>query len=310
MARATDAIYVRYQVQDLDKQEAFMSDFGLATARHDKSALYMRGTGPAPFIYVAEQGTTNKFLGAGMNVSSEEDLSALAKMPHSGPIEDVDGPGGGRRVRMRMPDGFEIDAVHGAKLAAALALPEPRLFNSGHEKARSNASIRVERKAAPAIKLGHVVLHVRDHAASVAWMKERFGMLPSDYLAIPGQADQIIGTFMRVNKGAELTEHHCLFILQADTPGVHHCSFELPDLDAVMSAHDYLSGKGYKLDCGVGRHLLGSQIFDYWRDPFGFRVEHYTDGDVVDVNHKPTVFAGTAEETTQWGAAPPPEFFR
>jgi hypothetical protein len=26
--------------------------------------------------------------------------------------------------------------------------------------------------------------------------------------------------------------------------------------------------------------LLGSQLFDYWRDPDGFEFEHYTDGDL------------------------------
>jgi len=30
----------------------------------------------------------------------------------------------------------------------------------------------------------------------------------------------------------------------------------------------------------VGRHILGSQIFDYWADPAGFKIEHYTDGDL------------------------------
>jgi hypothetical protein len=33
-------------------------------------------------------------------------------------------------------------------------------------------------------------------------------------------------------------------------------------------------------DCGVGRHRL-SQIFDYG-EILRFRIEHYTDGDVVD----------------------------
>ena len=28
--------------------------------------------------------------------------------------------------------------------------------------------------------------------------------------------------------------------------------------------------------------MLGSQIFDYWRDPWGHTVEHWTDGDLLD----------------------------
>ena len=82
-----------------------------------------------------------------------------------------------------------------------------------------------------------------------------------------------------------------MLITQASPVGVHHCSFEMQDLDCVMGAHDHLVARGHKLDCGVGRHLIGSQIFDYWRDPFGFRVEHYTDGDVADHDHQPQTYA-------------------
>ena len=56
--------------------------------------------------------------------------------------------------------------------------------------------------------------------------------------------------------------------------------------------------------------MLGSQIFDYWKDPFGFRIEHYTDGDIVDASHQPGRFNGTASDTTQWGNRPPLEFFQ
>ena len=31
---------------------------------------------------------------------------------------------------------------------------------------------------------------------------------------------------------------------------------------------------------GIGKHILGSQVFDYWKDPAGFTLEHFTDGDL------------------------------
>lgn len=40
-----------------------------------------------------------------------------------------------------------------------------------------------------------------------------------------------------------------------------------------------LREKGYTQMWGIGRHILGSQIFDY--DSKGFIAEHYTDVDVV-----------------------------
>ena len=307
--RAIEPLYVRYQVPDLGRAEAFLRDFGLQSTGRKGDQLYLRGTGGAPWIYEAVRGPDARFLGAGFRMSSDKDLDRLAALRGSGKVEAVEAPGGGRRVRMRMSDGFEIDAVHGMDAAPPLATRNSIAHNTARAKPRSNSSVRIERAAVPVMRLGHFVLHVSDHRAAVGWLRERLGLLPSDYMGPPGDPAQAAGTFLRVDRGSEMVDHHCMLVLGTDKPGVHHCSFEVEDLDAVMAGHDYLSERGYTLDCGVGRHLLGSQIFDYWRDPFGFRVEHYTDGDVVNDRHQPGIFSGSADETTQWGAKPPKEFF-
>ena len=52
--------------------------------------------------------------------------------------------------------------------------------------------------------------------------------------------------------------------------GLNHLSFEVPDADAVFKDHEYLAGlEKYEHMWGIGRHILGSQIFDYWCDPWG-----------------------------------------
>ena len=160
-----------------------------------------------------------------------------------------------------------------------------------------------------ALRLGHFVLAVSDHDATLSWLCERFDLLTSDVMCTPGDEARIIGTFKRFNNGDELVDHHCILINQSATVGVHHCSFEMQDIDSVMGAHDYLRTKEYSHDCGVGRHLIGSQIFDYWRDPFGFRVEHYTDGDVGNTSYETVRYAVSIEDTTQWGMDPTPDFF-
>ena len=38
----------------------------------------------------------------------------------------------------------------------------------------------------------------------------------------------------------------------------------------------------YQRSWGIGRHIQGSEIFDYWRDPEGFIVEYFIDGDMFD----------------------------
>jgi len=55
--------------------------------------------------------------------------------------------------------------------------------------------------------------------------------------------------------------------LPEDKPAhVHHCSFEVNDFDTQTLGHDWLRSKNWTNCWGIGRHVLGSQIFDYWYD--------------------------------------------
>ncbi|HYD75408.1 VOC family protein [Ramlibacter sp.] len=310
MPKAIDTAYVVYQVRDLDRMESFMHDFGLVTAQRGPDQLALRGAGPAPVIHVTRKGPDDRFIGAALQMASRADLDALAQLPGSSPVEPIlDLPGGGFRVRTTTPDGIPIDGVWGQEPAQPLGLRDPNPFNAGTVKRRINASLRPKREPGLVLRLGHFVLHVSDHEATKAWFADRFGLLDSDYLCVPEDEARVMGTFVRFDCGEQPVDHHAMLILQADHLGVHHCSFEMQDIDAVFGAHDYLMEKGYRLECGVGRHLVGSQIFDYWRDPFDFRVEHYTDGDVANCHYQPVRYAVPADETTQWGMQPPRTFF-
>ena len=310
MPRAVDLSYVVYQVTDLDLMETFMNDFGLVTAGKSANTLFLRTAGSSPYVHVSHLGEDNRFVGGGFKMETRADLEILARLPGSSPIEPIeDAPGGGWRVRMTAPDGFLIDAVWGQEEAAILPHRPPNPFNWGERKERVNQFLRPRREPGMALRLGHFVLAVSDHDATLSWFCERFDLLTSDVMCTPGDEARIIGTFLRFDRGDDLVDHHCILVNQSATVGVHHCSFEMQDIDSVMGAHDYLRTRGYGHDCGVGRHLIGSQIFDYWRDPFGFRVEHYTDGDVGDTSYETVRYAVSIEDTTQWGMDPTPDFF-
>ncbi|RDK95730.1 VOC family protein [Enterobacillus tribolii] len=308
-AKAQSLAYVAFQVTDLALMRQFMTDFGMypAGACDDGDTLLMRGVGTTPVIHVSHLGEDNRFLGLALNVSSAEDLRFLSNQPGASAIEDNPLPGGGQRVRLRTPDGIEIIALHGVQPAAPLPVRSVHLFNNAAEQPRVNNSIRARAAIAPVLSLGHCVLRVSNCRESSDWFTHHFGMVISDFISTP--ALYPIGAFMRFDHGEALVDHHSLLINEADEIGLHHCGFEVQDLDAVYTAHEYLMEQGYELECGVGRHLLGSQIYDYWRDPFGNRVEHYTDGDRVNHHHQATHFTGSGDGTTQWGMKVPPSFF-
>ena len=152
-------------------------------------------------------------------------------------------------------------------------------------------------------RLGHCVLNVSNFRASEAWYKEHFGFITSDEIKM--SPEYSLGAFMRCDRGDKPADHHTLFLLGTGAPKFNHAAYEVTDFDDLMSGHDLLKDKAYRHQWGVGRHILGSQIFDYWRDPWGHTLEHWTDGDVM------TASWGSRDATpmdlmgVQWGMKMP-----
>jgi hypothetical protein len=81
------------------------------------------------------------------------------------------------------------------------------------------------------------------------------------------------------------------------------------DFDDVMVGHEYLQKKGkYEHMWGIGRHVLGSQIFDYWADPWGRVHEHWTDSDVLNIHAGSNSLPAHEALNSQWGEAAPQRF--
>ena len=153
-------------------------------------------------------------------------------------------------------------------------------------------------------RLGHCVLNVKNFRESEAWYKSRFGLITSDEINL-GSPEQALGAFLRCDRGPIPSDHHTLFLLGAGKPGFNHAAFEVADFDDLMCGHDWLKQKGRRHEWGVGRHVLGSQIFDYWRDPWGHTLEHWTDGDLLDAAWGSRISSIQEVVGTQWGPMAP-----
>ena len=116
--------------------------------------------------------------------------------------------------------------------------------------------------------------------------------------------------FMRLNRGDKPTDHHTLALAQTFAPALNHISFELIDPDAVGIGARLLRDRGWKHAWGMGRHLLGSQIFDYWDDPWGDKHEHYCDGDLFTADQPTGVHPASRAGMAQWGQVMPASFTR
>ena len=96
----------------------------------------------------------------------------------------------------------------------------------------------------------------------------------SDFQYVPGQRDRGPAlAFIRCDRGTVPSDHHTLALNLGPATGYMHSAYQVTDLDAVAAGGEYLLHQGYERVWGMGRHILGSQIFDYWRDPDGFLIE-------------------------------------
>lgn len=265
--KARNIAWCRLRAPDLDRMETFLLDFGLCTTEKMDTRLCMRGTGPRPVIHVTEKGEPG-FIGFAYEATSMEDLEKLAELPGASAVEPLDLPGGGHRVVLREPNGYQIEVVHGAREVEAIACDPPQRRSFDPYARKGPARVR---------RLAHGVLATPQVEETLAWFHETLGFIKTDELRLK-DSNALVGAFYRIDAGEELVDHHVIFVSHnRERAGMHHVSFEVEDVNDVFFGHDYLKAKGgYEHIRGISRHALGSQIFDYWVSPWDQMHEHWS----------------------------------
>jgi catechol 2,3-dioxygenase-like lactoylglutathione lyase family enzyme len=305
--KVRELAYVRLGSPDLGIQEEFLTDFGMTRVLRTAKTLYMRGTDPTQYVHVTELGDP-AFLALGWQANSDDDLKILSKLPGASGIEHIDAPGGGIRVRLKEPNGYTIEVVHGIDAPGPIAVPN-RAVNSGPEPLnRAGTLMRIPRGPSAVKRIAHGVLFTPLFRETLHWFRAVLGLLSSDDM-YAGSKDNIIGSFNRCDRGDEFVDHHAFFCMKNDKAGLNHVSFEVHDIDDVFVGHEYLVAKQkYNPVWGIGRHVLGSQVYDYWADPWGRVHEHWADSDRLNASHTSSVCAVEEGLQSQWGEAPPASF--
>jgi hypothetical protein len=160
------------------------------------------------------------------------------------------------------------------------------------------------------LKLGHFGLCTQDFPKQLDFYTSTFNLIPTDFVYIEQDSQRIpVTTFMHLDLGLSPVDHHSFF-LSANPKGahVHHSSYEVHDFDTQQLGHQWLTQKGYRPTWGIGRHVLGSQIFDYWWDVSGNMVEHYADGDLVNCETPIGYVPAGPDSLAIWGPETPMAF--
>jgi catechol 2,3-dioxygenase-like lactoylglutathione lyase family enzyme len=216
---------------------------------------------------------------------------------------------GGSAVTLTDPSGFTVRVVHGVPEFPALPERNPLPLNFGTQTTRINATQRPARRPADVQRLGHVAIATTRFRAALNWYLDHLGLIVSDFLYLDGQRERGPAmAFIRCDRGSEPTDHHTLAMALQPQTGLLHSAYQVTDLDEVAASGEYLREHGYRHAWGIGRHIQGSQIFDYWRDPDRLMFEHFADGDMFDCSLEPGWAPLSVSGLAQWGPKATREF--
>ncbi|MFF1604759.1 VOC family protein [Streptomyces mirabilis] len=301
LIKVADLAWLEFEKHDLDQAEVFARDFGFAIAARTEDELWLRGTFAGSPCMVIRRGRASRFIGPAFRAAERADLDRLARATGS-TVRDIGVPGGGQSVALLDPSGLPVRVVHCAEQLPALPEQEPLILNFGTDHRRTNATQRPPREPSRIQRLGHVVLETRVFARTLDWYLDTLGMIVSDFLFLDGQRGRgPTMAFVRCDQGSVAVDHHTLALHLGPGTGYVHSAYQVTDLDAIGAGGEYLTERGYQRSWGIGRHIQGSQLFDYWRDPDHFMLEHFADGDLFSCDLEPGWAPMSASGLAQWG---------
>jgi catechol 2,3-dioxygenase-like lactoylglutathione lyase family enzyme len=316
MITIEDIAYVRVAVDDLQEQEQFLLDFGMHRVERTDRALYMRGAGTQPVIHISELGTEEFRPAVGFMATSLTDLEKFARASGA-TVEQNTEPGGGQIVRVTDPSGYRVEVVHRPPVdVLPLRAIKPANFGSARSGyGRFNVKAHFEPGPSHVLRLGHAAMIVRNCDESLEWYSRHLNLKVSDSYYSRDDASRHMVIFVRCGLGKRFTDHHTLVFVDAtafkELPerGFDHTAYEVLDWDDVMVGHDFLATAGYAHSFGVGRHIAGGMVFDYWRDSAGHKVEHWADGDHVNDDYESWNVPAGSVPFKSWGPEVSPDFF-
>jgi hypothetical protein len=223
VVKADALLYVHFERPDLNQARDYLVDFGLLVVSQSEGELFLRGAGSKPYIYRVSRGPAARFIGFGLSVPSAEDLKALAKASGRS-VETADGPGGGAVVRLVHPLGVAVSIHHGFAAVAPEPVRAPIPHNAPNQTVRVNDTQRPALAPPQVTKLGHLVLETLDFDGSARWYMDMLGFIPSDVLCLADGTP--VGSFMRLDRGDEPSDHHTLFVATGLESKADHVAFE------------------------------------------------------------------------------------
>ncbi|WP_033291804.1 VOC family protein [Amycolatopsis jejuensis] len=219
----------------------------------------------------------------------EIDQTARRLADHGIAVRRCDGtePGQEQGIRFTLPSGLDMEYVSVAdKRYPVLAAPAHPRLRGFHP-----------------LDLDHIAIQAPDVSEISRFFLDVLGWKETEHIELNPGSGVWEGAFMR--KGSL---HHDVTV-NSGTGRLHHWALALSSFEHLKLACDTLASAGLAIELGPGRHLLGGNIFVYYRTPDGNRLELSLEMAVIDGDMPPKAWHDRSGFDA-WGACrPTPEFF-
>jgi catechol-2,3-dioxygenase len=265
MVKVIKLAHVGLNALDLSKQAEFYNDkWGLERIDEFGGEMFFRAEGPAHHVLTLHDSQTPGLHHVALEVPTADDIDrAFDELSAAGinvvtpPAHELE-PGIQKAIRFTDPDGFLVELVAGVD-----AVRDP--YGARDVKPQD---------------LNHVVLNVGDIERSESFYRDLLGFK---------MTDRFIGglSFWACN-----ANHHSLaFGRAADGQAAfNHAAFEMKDWEDWLKAVFFAGERGILRVWGPGRHLFGSNLFSYYKDPEGNTVEYTAEVEqLTDPDRQPRV---------------------
>jgi catechol 2,3-dioxygenase-like lactoylglutathione lyase family enzyme len=291
--------HVGIAVPDLEVGRSFYETFGLeAIPQSDR--LTMRCVGRAQDQVVLLEAPQKRLHHLSFGTSAAELPVMRARLEAAG-TQMVEPPydDGSDGIWFHDPDGTLVN-LRIAESAPIQPGPVPLVNSPGSYSRFAQAGCPSKDLKAMPRKLGHLIKFTTDVNRSLDFYTRHLGMKLTD------RSGNFVA-FLRCGNGGD---HHVLGLLQSEKPGLHHLSFEVGSIDELGMGAKQMIDAGYRHVWGLGRHIGGSNFFQYFRDPWNSMAEYYWDIDIIpDGAHWEPIDVPPKDIMFLWAPTAPPEDF-
>ncbi len=286
-----------YTVPDLAVATKFYEAFGLDVRKEDGRIDLHTFDHPHCWASIHQAGDRKQFQYVRYGIFSEDEVEFRRRVAQLGIATTPHPLGDGEGIWLRDPDGMATQLV-----------VTPKVSPSAKTRARPSAPVAVGQGAAPSRSkvagvrpryLSHILRFSPDVPRMIAFCRDVLGLRLSDH------SGDIIG-FLHTPHGSD---HHLVAFAKSHAPGLHHSSWDVGSIDEVGAGAEQMRDAGWGEGWGLGRHVLGSNYFNYVLDPWGSFCEYSCDIDFVPADIDwPAADHPPADSLYVWGPPVPANF--